>query len=285
MKVAEGSSGIVYLGKEADSRKLVAIKVVSINNKEEMDSMNNEILMMKTTTHPNVVEFRGAYIKQQKVWVIMEYMNGGALTEVISACELTERQIAAISKQILQSLVLLHSMERIHRDIKSDNVLLNKDGTVKLADFGYCAQLTEEREKRTSVVGTPYWMAPELIRGLSYGTQVDIWSLGILALEMADGEPPYIEYPPLRALFLIATNDPPQPAEPERWSNTFLSFLSACLATKPSERHSAEQLLDHAFLRNLAPQRELSILFTKALEMNESTRLLEQKYIDKFGKE
>jgi protein-serine/threonine kinase len=164
----------------------------------------------------------------------------------------------------LKALCYVHSLHRIHRDIKSDNILLNDSGEVKVADFGYAAQLTQQQQKRNTVVGTPYWMAPELIRGHDYGTKVDIWSLGIMAMEMAEGEPPYMEFPPLRvcylalvvfglqsihhfvpfqALFLITTKGIPDLKEPHKWSAEFRSFVAMCLNKEVEDRPDAMALL------------------------------------------
>jgi len=223
--------------------------------------------MLTLCQHTNVVEHFGTYMKDDKLWVAMEYMDGGALTEVISICQITEPQIACICKEILKALVAIHEGERIHRDIKSDNVLVSVSGNIKLADFGYCAQLTDMIQQRNSVVGTPYWMAPELIKGMNYGTSVDIWSLGIAAIEMADGDPPYLDFPPLRALFLIATHDPPTLKEPEKWSSVFKDFLSRCLQLDPAERASAKELLNHQFLTLACPTKNLTPLILKAKEV------------------
>jgi serine/threonine protein kinase len=148
----------------------------------------------------------------------------------------------------------------------SDNILLSSKGRVKLADFGYTAQLTENQQKRNSVVGTPYWMAPELIRGMDYDTGVDVWSLGILAIEMAEGEPPYLKFPPLRALFLIATKGTPSLQEPGKWSDAFKDFLNCCLDVDFHLRATADDLLQHPFLRMSCPLKNLVPLISKAQE-------------------
>ena len=157
----------------------------------------------------------------------------------------------------MTGLAFLHSQGYIHRDIKSDNILMNSKGEVKLADFGYCAKLTQEKAKRTSVVGTPYWMAPELVRGQEYGVKVDIWSMGILAIEMIDGEPPYIDYPPIRALFLIATNGTPEIKNPERLSPQFRDFLMRCLTVDVDARAAADELCRHEFMSYASTNEEL----------------------------
>jgi len=178
-------------------------------------------------------------------------MGGGCLTDVLESfdsVQLTESQIAYCCRETVKALVYIHGLHRIHRDIKSDNVLLGSDGAVKLADFGYAAQLTQKQQKRNTVVGTPYWMAPELIRGHDYGTKVDIWSLGIMLMEMAEGEPPYMEYPPLRALFLITTKGIPPVKEQHKWSRDFHDFFARCLDVNVQTRPEARELLKHPFL-------------------------------------
>jgi len=266
-KIGEGSSGEVYKGIHKDTKEVTAIKVISLGGSEKLCNIKNEIMMLKLSKHPNVVEHRGTFMKDEKLWVAMEYMDGGALTEVISICQISEPQIACICKEILNALVGIHAGNRIHRDIKSDNVLITVSGDIKLADFGYCAQLTETVDKRNSVVGTPYWMAPELIKGMEYGTSVDIWSLGIAAIEMAEGDPPYLDFPPLRALFLIATHGPPSLKEPDKWSDIFKHFLGRCLELEPNDRATAVELLEHPFLKLACPTRNLTPLILKAKEV------------------
>jgi serine/threonine protein kinase len=146
----------------------------------------------------------------------------------------------------------------MHRDIKSDNILLHSDGRVKVADFGFAVSLCQEEKNRQSVVGTPYWMAPELIRGTGYDAKVDVWSTAITALEMADGEPPHLHQPPLRALLLITTKAPPTLLKPEQWSKEFNHFLKCSLVLEPSKRASAEELLMHPFLKCCSTQQEYS---------------------------
>jgi len=266
-KCGEGSSGEVFKGIHKETGETVAIKIISLGGEEKLSNIRNEIMMMKLSKHPNVVDHRGTYLKDEKLWVVMEYMDGGALTEVISICQISEPQIACICKEILKALVAIHEGDRIHRDIKSDNVLITMKGDIKLADFGYCAQLTESVQQRSSVVGTPYWMAPELIKGMKYGTSVDIWSMGIAAIEMAEGDPPYLDFPPLRALFLIATHGAPSLKDPDNWSNTFKNFLGKCLELEPSERATAKQLLEHPFLKLACPTSTLTPLIVKAKEV------------------
>eukprot|EP01090_Pellita_catalonica_P001927 TRINITY_DN11632_c0_g1_i1.p1 TRINITY_DN11632_c0_g1~~TRINITY_DN11632_c0_g1_i1.p1 ORF type:complete len:165 (-),score=25.07 TRINITY_DN11632_c0_g1_i1:158-652(-) len=155
-------------------------------------------------------------------------------------------------------------MHRVHRDIKSDNVLVGLDGSVKLADFGYAAQLTQQKKKRQTVVGTPYWMAPEVIKGADYDYKVDIWSTGIMIMEMAEGEPPYMEFPPLRALFLITTQGIPELQEPQKWSATMKEFLASTLTKDVTERPTASELLKHRFMQNCCHPSKLAATIQKA---------------------
>ena len=159
----------------------------------------------------------------------MELLNGGPLTELLGpGVDWMESHIAFVCREILQALAFLHANHRLHRDIKSDNILVDMEGTVKIADFGFAIGLTAEVDKRRSVVGTPYWMAPELIRGLEYDGKVDVWSTGITCLEMCDGEPPLMDQPPLRALLLITTQGTPQPTN-VRWERRESVCVCVCV--------------------------------------------------------
>eukprot|EP00299_Pterocystis_sp_00344_P011209 c5185_g1_i1.p1 GENE.c5185_g1_i1~~c5185_g1_i1.p1 ORF type:complete len:493 (+),score=128.15 c5185_g1_i1:50-1480(+) len=258
VKIGEGGCGAVYYAEKNEDGGRVAIKVIPRSNKADMDAVINEIALMQSSSrHPNVVHYFDSFLTQHELWIVMEYVPGGSLTQLLMYNKLTEPQIAFVCRETLKSLAFLHGAHRIHRDIKSDNFLLTMDGNVKLADFGFAAQLTAEGQNRKSVVGTPYWMAPEIIRGANYGVEVDIWSLGIMLIEMADGQPPLIDEPPLRALLLIVTNEPPTVKTPSQWSPAMLEFLSLCLKAKAALRPSAEQLLEHPFLKVACEKEEL----------------------------
>eukprot|EP01114_Cavostelium_apophysatum_P018584 TRINITY_DN577_c1_g1_i1.p1 TRINITY_DN577_c1_g1~~TRINITY_DN577_c1_g1_i1.p1 ORF type:complete len:484 (+),score=175.47 TRINITY_DN577_c1_g1_i1:129-1580(+) len=258
-KIGEGAAGEVFSAVGPGGRN-VAVKKMEING-ENMKLLITEIGIMKTSHHANIVDYFDSYIvDDRQLWVVMEYMDGGCLTDILEQFEdikLTESEIAFCCRETLRALSYIHSLHRIHRDIKSDNILLNLEGAVKLADFGYAAQLTQKQQKRNTVVGTPYWMAPELIRGHDYGTKVDIWSLGIMLMEMVEGEPPYMEFPPLRALFLITTKGIPPLKEPQKWSADLNDFFNRCLEKDVEKRPSADELLKHPFVGRACAPRDL----------------------------
>jgi len=203
----------------------------------------------------------------------MEYMDGGCLTEILEQfdqMQMQERHIARVCLETLKGLIYIHSLHRIHRDIKSDNILMSLNGEIKLADFGYAAQLTKQKQKRNTIVGTPYWMAPELIRGQSYDTKVDVWSLGIMAMEMAEGEPPYMEFPPLRALFLITTKGIPALKDARKWTTLFRDFVGKCLEKEADNRIDSVELLKHPFLRTACEPMEVVSIIEKSRSLKES---------------
>jgi len=202
----------------------------------------------------------------------MEFMGGGCLTDILDVfayLQLSEEHIAYIAKETLKGLRYFHKHHRIHRDIKSDNILLGSDGSVKIADFGYAAQLTKERNNRSTIVGTPYWMAPELIKGEEYDARVDIWSLGIMVIEMCDGEPPYMDLPPLRALFFITTKGIPGLKCPEKWSSEFYDFLNKSLSVEFKDRPSSEAILKHEYLKKSCKKQEMVYLVSKSQKLRE----------------
>ncbi|CCD22544.1 STE20 family serine/threonine-protein kinase NDAI_0A03870 [Naumovozyma dairenensis CBS 421] len=261
VKIGRGGSALVYTAYEVGTNLSVAIKQINLEKQPRKQLILNEIIVMKKSQHPNIVNFIDSYLVDGKLWVIMEYMEAGSLTDVVTRCILREGQIGAVCREVLKGLVFLHSKGVIHRDIKSDNVLLSMDGDIKLTDFGFCAQLNDIHLKRNTMVGTPYWMAPEIVEKKHYCPKVDIWSLGVMIIEMIEGEPPYLNEPPLRALYLIATNGTPKLKDPEKLSETLSEFINCCLFVDPELRKTAAELLNHRFITEIAgPNKSLSHL-------------------------
>ncbi|KAF9897333.1 Protein kinase, partial [Lobosporangium transversale] len=261
-KVGQGASGSVYVAKHLTTNTKVAIKQMDLSLQPRKELVVNEILVMKESTNPNIVNYLDSFlVKGQELWVVMEYMEGGALTDVIENNKLSETQIACICFETCKGLQHLHSQNIIHRDIKSDNVLMDSYGHVKITDFGFCAKLTDQKNKRATMVGTPYWMAPEVVKQKEYGAKVDIWSLGIMAIEMIEQEPPYLDEEPLKALYLIATNGTPTLKKPEILSAELKNFLAVCLCVDVKSRASSLELLEHEFLRKSCQLSALRPLF------------------------
>ncbi|KCV72453.1 STE/STE20/MST protein kinase [Fonticula alba] len=266
-KLGEGSYGFVHKATHNASGHIVAIKRVAVED-NDFESLVKEIQIMNGCRSKYIVQFYGSYFKDQHLWIVIEYCGAGAVSDVmrIHRSPLTEKQIAVICRDALNGLVYLHGLRKIHRDIKAGNILLNSQGVAKLADFGVTGQLSDDMVKRNTVIGTPFWMAPEVIEEVGYNELADVWSLGITLIEMADGFPPYHKINPMRAVFLIPTKPPPTVSDPSKFSPAFNDFVASCLVKSPAQRPSAESLLSHEFITQCPPRAVLNELVQSTLE-------------------
>jgi len=215
------------------------------DSSDELIEIQKEIDMQRASESTYVVQYYGCLLVKNKLWIVMEYMGGGSVRNILDVKQIPEVDIAIILTQTLKALDFLHRGRKIHRDIKAANILLDDDGNAKLADFGVASSL-ESRKKAFTFVGTPFWMAPEIISGDGYNEKCDIWSLGITAIEMAEGVPPYSDLLPNAAINLIPRNEPP--VLQGDYSTTFKDFVSKCLVKDPTRRASAAELLQHPFI-------------------------------------
>ncbi|KAB5538442.1 hypothetical protein DKX38_015975 [Salix brachista] len=264
-ELGKGSYGAVYKARDLRSSELVAIKVISLTEGEEgYEEIRGEIEMLQQCSHPNVVRYLGSYQGEEYLWIVMEYCGGGSVADLMNVTDepLEEYQIAYICREALKGLAYLHSIFKVHRDIKGGNILLTEQGEVKLGDFGVAAQLTRTMSKRNTFIGTPHWMAPEVIQESRYDGKVDVWALGVSAIEMAEllmialfpvscfvvvaakvGLPPRSTVHPMRVLFMISIEPAPMLEDKEKWSLVFHDFVAKCLTKEPRSRPMASEML------------------------------------------
>ncbi|KAL0386105.1 UNVERIFIED_CONTAM: Serine/threonine-protein kinase dst1 [Sesamum radiatum] len=250
-ELGKGSYGAVYKARDMRTSELVAVKVISLSEGEEgYEEIRGEIEMLQQCSHPNVVRYLGSYQGEEFLWIVMEYCGGGSVADLMNVTDepLEEYQIAYICREALKGLSYLHSIFKVHRDIKGGNILLTEQGEVKLGDFGVAAQLTRTMSKRNTFIGTPHWMAPEVIQESRYDGKVDVWALGVSAIEMAEGVPPRATVHPMRVLFMISIEPAPMLEDKEKWSLVFHDFVAKCLTKDPRLRPTAAEMLKHKFI-------------------------------------
>eukprot|EP00936_MAST-01D_sp_MAST-1D-sp1_P001983 g1983.t1 len=248
-KIGEGSYGSVHKARNKRTQRIVAVKVLVVDN-DGGDELQREIEILKQCSHSCIVSYYGQYVTAREIWIEMEYCSAGSVTDLIQATQqpLPEKLIAAICSFVLEGLQYLHNTEIIHRDVKAGNILLTEDGMAKLADFGVSAQVTSTMSKRMTVIGTPFWMAPEVIQETRYDGKADVWSTGITAIEMAQREPPHADIHPMRAIFMIPSKPSPVLEEHDKWTESFHEFLRRCLVKKPDGRATAESAAQLDFI-------------------------------------
>lgn len=258
-KIGEGAGGVVYKIERTKKGDILAVK---ISPTLELEFIKSEIAYHALSdNHKNIVNYHETFLWDDEVWIVMDFVDGGSLTDILgedNPQEWTEPLISYVMHECLQGLLFMHNQHLLHRDIKSDNVLVARDGTVKLADFGFAVGLSQEKSRRKSTVGTPFWMAPEVIEGKEYDDRCDIWSLGITAIELVNHEPPYMDKEHLEALLDIVTQPSPQPNNLDVWSDVFLNFLERSLDKELEKRWHATQLLKHEFMDKQSDQKQFA---------------------------
>jgi serine/threonine protein kinase len=267
--IGQGNYGKVYKALHKKTGKIYAAKIANIGTCNEIESFKKEINVLSQCDSPYIVHYFGSYIKNYQIWIILEYCDGGSLLELINILpkSLNEEQIASLVNMMLLGLNFLHENKKIHRDVKTGNILLTRVGIAKLGDFGVSTQLMHSFSKKISKIGTPFYMSPEVIMQNRYNYKCDIWSLGITIIEMAEGEPPFAKVKPYLVLKKIITQPPTGLKNKEKWSQEFNDFVSKCLIFEPNDRPSAKELLNHPFIvKNNRGNKLISELINNCLD-------------------
>ncbi|MBN3274448.1 SLK kinase, partial [Polyodon spathula] len=270
-ELGDGAFGKVYKAQNKQTGTLAAAKVIDTKTEEELEDYMIEIDILASCDHQHIVKLLDAFYYESKLWILIEFCAGGAVDAVMLELErpLTEPQIRVVCKQTLEALCYLHDIKVIHRDLKAGNILLSIDGDIKLADFGVSAKNTKTLQRRDSFIGTPYWMAPEVVmcetsKDRPYDYKADIWSLGVTLIELAEIEPPHHELNPMRVLLKIAKAEPPTLSQPSKWSAEFKDFLRKALDKNLDNRWNASQLLQHPFVTSVVDNKPLRELIAEA---------------------
>ena len=244
----------------------------------ELESLKKEIAILIQCNSPYIVKFFGAYLKDQDLWLVLEFCNAGSVQDIIKMTgrTLNEQQIAAVCFAVLRGLEYMHDSRKIHRDIKAGNILLDRHGNAKLADFGVSAQMMHTYCKQKTMAGTPHWMSPEVLSKSEYNKKTDIWSLGITAIEMAEGDPPYSNINYIKAMLLIPVQPAQQLTEPEKWSKAFNNFISRCLTIDIKQRPTAKELLLDPFIVDNIVDKKTKKQFGRAILKDLVTTSMEQ---------
>jgi len=287
-RIGKGNYGTVHKAMDENTGEIVALKIVPMQDEEDYKQIITEIEILKLCRHENITNFLGAYLKNDDLWIAMEYCAGGSLCDMMKTTSkgLSEKSISTAIREILKGLEFLHHQNNIHRDIKGGNILVTGEGKIKITDFGVSARLSDKLSQKKTFAGTPYWMAPEVIgsqieKSTVYGPKADIWSLGITAIELAEVTPPLGNLHPMRAMYLIPSQKPPKLQDSKKWSKHFTEFLKDTLVKNPAKRPSASELLKHPFITQYAhvdPTEVFKPLVTEIIETkkNRKRQLLRQ---------
>ncbi|KAA6383765.1 MAG: putative Serine/threonine-protein kinase 4, partial [Streblomastix strix] len=289
--LGQGAFGTVYKALKKDTNELCAIKVMIFEDQDEVVEIEKEIIMLRSTGEHSV-HFIGAWQQDQTcIWIVMELCEFGSITNTYELTKhgLNEEQLSYVLHRVLEGLVYLHGSKKIHRDIKASNILVKSNGDIRIGDFGVSATLKRTLDKRNTMIGSPYWMAPEVISNEPYDKKADIWSLGITTIEMVEGKPPLHEQRPYRALFLIIQNEPPTLKQANNYSSELNDFLTKCLQKNPEQRQDASQLLTHPFiikhqlLNHEVMKQFLEEVASAKLKMKEDKEVFAAKLAEKRG--